>query len=227
MTLLDSVRTFCRALLPHLSCPAPAQPSPSDYTAILHPLKTACAQAASQLTQESARQQLQAEEYFAVVRADEIQVEQLLELQELAPKPLLALQERIQRLCARQEHLTRQGLQFQALASRAATYAEGYCKLVIELQICIYKVGILSGDQASEVGEELLLAFRTRVEQLELAVQNLHSEQGLQMSGDGLQEGLAGALEEEMIAREHLEREPSLSMFSPGGQAVFAGSGVA
>jgi len=139
-----------------------------NYSAILYNLKKKCSEESSRLTDKTAQCQRQAHDYFAQAQVLEEQIHCLEKLAQRSQGWDTASQKQYEALVARMSALDQLGTHQGDLSLSCSDLARRYSKLVIELQICIYKVRALTDDQAMEVGEQLLLAFQSRCQELEL-----------------------------------------------------------
>jgi hypothetical protein len=139
----------------------------------LYNLKVAYAQQAFALAQQSRYNHEQAENCFNTVKAVDDQIDCLIELAEIntldADSPAWTM-EMLQQLHALQEtqrNWVEEGAAYQERANRLAQVADGYSKLVIELQICIYKTRELPTIEAQKTAHALVAAFQERCNELE------------------------------------------------------------
>ncbi len=149
----------------------------TDPAVELYALKKQCSVQAIQISAQAALAQQMAEDYYTQVQALDAQGQYLVELTELEPNEHLL--EQLKELEDQQEHLAREGLTFQEFAHQKKALADQYSKIVIELQICVYKIRGLEPDEATQTAQELLVAFQARCAQLDYQYQHLDSDQSV------------------------------------------------
>ena len=139
----------------------------------LYNLKVAYAQQAFELAQQSRYNHEQAENCFNTVKAVDDQIDCLVELAEIntvdadSPAWSMEMLQQLHGLQERQRNWVEEGAVYQERANRLAQIADGYSKLVIELQICIYKTRELPTTEAQKTANALVAAFQERCNELE------------------------------------------------------------
>ncbi|WP_287130284.1 hypothetical protein [Candidatus Cyanaurora vandensis] len=131
-------------------------------------MKRDCSQRAALLGEQSFFQAQLAEDYFSQIRAVEEQIFCLIEFnsEDHEPLPVQVLRDRVQLLLV-------EVLRLEALARPKTELADAYNKLVIEFQVCIYKLKALPECEVLTTGKELLRAFTERRFELDEAYDQL------------------------------------------------------
>ncbi|WP_287130286.1 hypothetical protein [Candidatus Cyanaurora vandensis] len=143
----------------------PAQPVKAliKYSAVLYNLKKKCSDQAARLTELTASHRQIAQ---ACLNQAQALAGLLVTLEDRARRTVIE-QKLYEDLLAQVGSLDKRGTQHGDLAIQLSHLVKSYAKLVIELQVCIYKVHSLDADQAIEVGEQLLLSFQNQYQHLE------------------------------------------------------------
>jgi len=158
VALMNHVLKFWQMVRPK-AVPAPTvTPCTATYGEQLQQLKKNSAQRASLLAEQALFHRRLAEDYFAQVKSVEEQLSCLTDLNPSVDSEHMV----VQSLHDRIDRLVQEGLHLEALAHQKASLSDGYTKLIIELQICIYKLQQMVSEEYERTGAQLLEAFLER-----------------------------------------------------------------
>lgn len=160
VALMNHVLNFWQMVRPKaIAIPtATPQPEGTTYGEQLQQIKKNSAQRTCFLAEQALFHRRLAEDYFSQVKSVEEQLGCLADL-----NPDLDFEHAlVQSLHDRIDMLVQEGLHLEALADQKASLSDGYTKLIIELQICIYKLQQQASEEYESTGAQLLKAFLER-----------------------------------------------------------------